>query len=1058
MNYFGGSNSRPFLFTFMKGTPKLIFILTAIILSLSSHAQYYQSTVYKNLEEIPSNRMVEMAQLSSGEIWFATESGLASFDGLKWDQPGQGKDFIPSLGEIKMLPTPKNGLYITGRNENRFTIAHYDNGVWGEIEPPKPMEGVYYGYSAVLNNDNTSELFLAYQQQIFTYSEGQWTSTNIDFPDSSLVIRGLLLENDTSWIITNSGLYRFLDNELTLELKLQRFVKNILKRDKYLYMFGDHWLGRFDINSKTVETLFDGEVRESWNLEQHNLAYRKGKIYFSSNSPLQELDLKTGKVSQIITEGFDTDHTCMKSIFDQEGNLWVATLRGAFKINNLNIIHYNGQKLVENEVSAICERSNGELILGGNVGYNRMKDNGDIETISFPDEWMRIRVMDALEFEGTVFFAASSGGIIKLENNRPIIEYNPKGENFNDLHVFEGVLYAAGSKSLYKRVNSKWVNIFTIEDSTQNYFLRKIAFDSDNQYFLTSNGIYDYNQRVWYKSESASDNNIYCYARYNNEFLLGTSKGIKAFRDGQIVDSIATILDLKQPIYALMPGKNQSGLWVGTGSGLFFSHFDSQIRLWNKNGLEGNEVNRNALKFLRNGRLIVGTDEGLSLINATPDVVKRPIPTPEITGYSLSNANVLDLPSELSNDQNDIIFHYRAITFYNESQLEYRVKLEGADENWQVIPYESQRSVQYNNLPPGNYRFMVKARSGNGEWSESAMSTRFQIKAAIYQRPIFRIGVGLVVILIIISMTRIRNRQLKVRNEKLEDMVKEKTAEINKRNEELIKTIKDLKSAQGQVIQSEKLASMGHLTAGIAHELNNPLNYIRGGAECVIRNLQEMDEYIKMGKLTLPSDLKQSVSYLLEESATLAESILTGSNKSTDIIKSLNSFTSDSQQYLSYNDLEKEVETGLTLLSNQIGFRITINRMFGSLPPVECYPAKINQLIVNLLLNSIQAIKGEGEITIRIFRKDMQYAILEINDNGIGIKPEDYGKIFEPFFTTKESNSGLGLTISEAIVQEHKGKIKVHSTVNEGTKITVWLPFNQEVDTWNPQTIDEVYS
>ncbi len=305
-------------------------------------------------------------------------------------------------------------------------------------------------------------------------------------------------------------------------------------------------------------------------------------------------------------------------------------------------------------------------------------------------------------------------------------------------------------------------------------------------------------------------------------------------------------------------------------------------------------------------------------------------------------------------------------------------------------------------------------------------------------------------------MTRIRNRQLKVRNEKLEDMVKEKTAEINKRNEELVKTIKDLKSAQGQVIQSEKLASMGHLTAGIAHELNNPLNYIRGGAECVIRNLQEMDEYIKMGKLTLPSDLKQSVSYLLEESATLAESILTGSNKSTDIIKSLNSFTSDSQQYLSYNDLEKEVETGLTLLSNQIGFRITINRMFGSLPPVECYPAKINQLIVNLLLNSIQAIKDEGEITIRIFRKDMQYAILEINDNGVGIKPEDYGKIFEPFFTTKESNSGLGLTISEAIVQEHKGKIKVHSTVNEGTKVTVWLPFNQEVDAWRPETRDEL--
>lgn len=142
------------------------------------------------------------------------------------------------------------------------------------------------------------------------------------------------------------------------------------------------------------------------------------------------------------------------------------------------------------------------------------------------------------------------------------------------------------------------------------------------------------------------------------------------------------------------------------------------------------------------------------------------------------------------------------------------------------------------------------------------------------------------------------------------------------------------------------------------------------------------------------------------------------------------------------------MNTALTLLNNQIGFRITINKFFGNVPRLECYPAKINQMLVNLLLNAIQAIPEEGEITIRIYRKDIKHLALEIIDTGEGIEIDDEEKVYEPFFTTKDNNPGLGLTIVKSIIQDHHGQVHFMSQKGRGTKVRVVLPLQQ---TFHPE-------
>jgi len=294
-----------------------------------------------------------------------------------------------------------------------------------------------------------------------------------------------------------------------------------------------------------------------------------------------------------------------------------------------------------------------------------------------------------------------------------------------------------------------------------------------------------------------------------------------------------------------------------------------------------------------------------------------------------------------------------------------------------------------------------------------------------------------------------------------EEIVSSREASEAQRRE-LELTVENLKLAQSQLVQSEKMASVGVLTAGIAHELNNPINYMSGNVhplkqdlEDVFTVLKKYDETIKHHKLEeFFSDVdafreKVDFSYLIQEVYSLLKGIEEGARRSGEIIKGLRSFSRLDDEACQFYDIHEGIDSSLVLLQNKIKDRnIEVRKDYGDFEGLECYPSKFNQVIMNILTNSIQAMENGGELFIQTVSSAIGVKII-IKDNGLGMTPEVKEHIFEPFYTTKDvgKGTGLGLSISYGIIEKHNGHIDVISEPEKGTEFIISLPMTQSNST-----------
>lgn len=1005
--------------------------------------QYFSASVYKDREGMASNRVTELAQLANGEIWMATQSGISSFDGLEWITFPDSLNILPVSGYVKMKACPDTSLYALGFAGQGLSLSKFKKGDWQHMKLPKDLENIpiFDRFSVGTSITQDNNLHIGYRNKIYSFSESGWVAITLsDFPPSYR-LHSLKTIGDSIFIASNHGLHLYHNQALTVLTEDESILDfDYDPSQGMFYLLGTNWLGSLSKEGH-IQKYFDRQPIGLSGMGAHtNIIHRAGKIYYSFNSALYQYDLRSSRQMAIITQQYDLDYTCMKALFDFEGNLWIATLRGAFKINNLNVFNYNGNFLLENEVSAIHESPDGDLYLGSNLGLSIVRTSGNIENYPLPKGFIQPRVMDIVAHEGDIYLAANSAGVVRFKNGQFTFDtIQGKSSRVLDLHTHNGELYASSRGNLYRKTGAKWQLMYAGEPENRA-MIRKILFDDRRKVLLTQRGVYDLKTGLEIIPEKLDEANIYSGIIHNGQLILGTAAGVRILSQGQI--TTAPLYDqVHGPVYSFLIDA-QNRLWVGTSQGIARMGNDGKMyALWKSNGLSGNEVNRNAFELTNDGKIIVGTDEGVSIYDPVADL-SVPTPTAEFIGTMVNGT-----PGEhgkLGHKQNNLRFRYRATSFFDETRINYRGRLLGLEDDWQYLPFHNQRSLLYANLKPGSYQFEVQARIGAGAWSNSALSPMIHIVPAFYDTRWFRVSILGAIILITYLLVRMRSKVLKARNEQLRIRVKEKTRELKYQNKQLVRTIRELKSAQGQLIQSEKLASMGYLTAGIAHELNNPLNYIRGGAECIMKNLDELNAlHLQLDASRQEPDLMAEYKLLMDDSQQLAQAILRGASKSTDLVKSLGSFTADSQNFYSFTDLRKEVDTSLTLLSSQIGFHITINKMFGNIPAIECYPAKINQMLVNILLNAIQAIEQVGEITIRYYRKDDKRIGLEISDNGVGIPSNDIDRVFEPFYTTKDTNPGLGLAIVKSIVQEHNGSIKLESKSGKGTTVKIFLPVFQ---------------
>ena len=277
-------------------------------------------------------------------------------------------------------------------------------------------------------------------------------------------------------------------------------------------------------------------------------------------------------------------------------------------------------------------------------------------------------------------------------------------------------------------------------------------------------------------------------------------------------------------------------------------------------------------------------------------------------------------------------------------------------------------------------------------------------------------------------------RLLQTVNRRLEEKVIERTRELQHSNDALAAAYQRLQATQGHLIQAEKMASLGQLVAGVAHELNNPLTFIVG-------NVAPIREQLGAVRALATRRRDEDTLALCDDMAQILNVIASGAERTATIVKDLRAFSRVEEGTWSVTDLRGGLRVTLNLLRPRWKDRIAIHAALDDLPAVECDPGQINQVFMNILSNACDAIDGAGNIWIRT-RSDDGAVAIAIRDDGVGIAAEHMPRIFDPFFTTKDvgKGTGLGLAIAHGIVERHHGRIAVTSGLGAGTEFTVHLP------------------
>ncbi len=287
--------------------------------------------------------------------------------------------------------------------------------------------------------------------------------------------------------------------------------------------------------------------------------------------------------------------------------------------------------------------------------------------------------------------------------------------------------------------------------------------------------------------------------------------------------------------------------------------------------------------------------------------------------------------------------------------------------------------------------------------------------------------------------------------------VRNTNAALSEERQEQKLLIDQLKSAQEQLLQSEKMASIGQLAAGVAHEINNPIGYVSSNLTSLNNYVKDLLEALEKMEVAagessdkaLPATFQQliedyDIPFLRDDLKDLMTESQEGIKRVKQIVQDLKDFSHVDDAEMQWADLHKGLESTLNIVHNELKYTCVVEKAFGKIPLVECVASQLNQVFMNLLVNAGHAIEKEGVIKIKTWQEG-ENVIIQVSDNGKGIEPQHISKLFDPFFTTKPvgKGTGLGLSLSFGIVQKHHGEIQVESEVGKGTTFKVVLPIQQ---------------
>ena len=505
-------------------------------------------------------------------------------------------------------------------------------------------------------------------------------------------------------------------------------------------------------------------------------------------------------------------------------------------------------------------------------------------------------------------------------------------------------------------------------------------------------------------------------------------------------------------VQSIIGDEKRESIWMSTFNGL--CRFDPTTETFYsftlEDGIQGSLFSDGSYLKTSGGLFAFGGSNGVTVFNPEDFNIKYDPPKVYIADFKLFNKSVL--PGEksvlqkpiyetdkvvLSHRQNDISLQFVALHYSNPIKNKYAYKLEPFDETWRVTT--NQKEAFYPNLPPGEYHFQVKAASDKGVWNEEGAHLLIVILPPWWQTWWAYLLYVVLFFLGLYSLIRWRTKSLESEKIELEKRVDERTSALNQ-------SLENLKSTQSQLIHAEKMASLGELTAGIAHEIQNPLNFVNNFSEVNTELIDELigerskesaerDEGLEEGLLLDILANEKKINHHGRRAQGIVKNMLEHSRKGSGDKEQINlNALCDEYLRLAYHGIRARDKS----------FKAELKTHYTQdLPEIKVIPQEIGRVLLNVFNNAFQAVENIEKPMVSVTTRWRENLVeIETTDNGPGIPDEIIDKIFQPFFTTKPTGqgTGLGLSLSYDIVKAHGGTIKVHNSPEGGAVFCIRLP------------------
>ncbi|MFD3003038.1 two-component regulator propeller domain-containing protein [Pontibacter toksunensis] len=1036
----------------------------------------------------------------------------ADNNGLIWIGLGAGggvNSLNPQTGQWKLYNhTPLNTNTITNGPIHTIQQDHSGN-MWfgslsGGLSRYNSSKNLYTHYNHApgdpgsISSNRVPALFVDKDGQLWV-----GTSTGLDLfnPKTNQFqhIRGN--GSDTTFLYNTEVHHIYQDNKGLL------WLSTLSKGVFVLDPIKNRFLAHYEHNPKQANSLSDNYVLS---LVHDN----EGSCWISTASGLNRLDLATGQLSvyeheQYLPGSQEAAHMVLK---DQSGLVWLSTSKGAlfFSPKPRKFHRYlhdleNALGPGVNQIYHLFKGSDKQVYVATTwslLRFNPLEKSFSViyETPKDKSSNSRTSIYSACEEKPGVFWLATPDrGIIRLDthtNQETWFKHDPNQtgslahNNVNALYKDRnGVIWVGtegGQLQWLDAANRKFILHPIYTDKHRKRLdgegVRFIYEDKQGHLWVATKagfmgtgggGLFQINRKdgktIHYRLEenkpnSLSHDAVTClYEDTKGVFWIGTSGGgLNRLEPNTGKATFYTKEDgLQSNKIDGLAGDMEGNIWISSNKGItFFNPVTLKMDWFDLNdGLTGSlpglwqAYPESKIPTFQDedGTIYLGGKNGLTVFHPEDIYVNQAKPPIAICQFKVFDKTVpvREEGIVLQHDQNFFRFEFAALSFLSSAKNQYRYKLEGIDKDW--VYSGTRRIANYTNVPPGTYTFLIKGSNNDGVWNEEGKSVPI-----IIHPPWWRTGLAYILYTILIigsiwAFVYYRSRNLLRQKRQLESQVATRTAEVEHQKEELQVALEDLKATQAQLVQKEKMASLGELTAGIAHEIQNPLNFVNNFSELSKEMLTELQQELETGAIkeakAISVDIQQNLHKIHHHGSradAIVKNMLQHSRPSTGE-KQLVNLNTLTEEYLrlSYCGIRAKYKD----------FTCTLDTTYDQeLEKVKVVPQELGQVLLNLFNNAFYAVQQkkklvdsgyEPKVVVNTRRLGNKVEI-RVWDNGTGVADNLKSKVFQPFFTTKPTGQGTGLGLSlsyDIITKGHGGEMRVTSKEGEWCDFTVSLPY-----------------